>query len=163
MLWLAVSFLWTSIVSRIKPVGNHEVPSYRWLQQGLLHLVDSLVFYHANFTLSSNERKRLSSTIHQLFNEGKLTKNPLRERLHIGAFLVRKLASAMLNDAIRHGTVNWDVTLGKTLSIVQYERGVKMVRQDSYIDFMPEVLQLSHTCGGEEHTSCNGVKRTFNR
>jgi hypothetical protein len=45
----------------------------------------------------------------------------------------------------------------------QYERGVKMVRQDSYIDFMPEVLQLSHTCGGEEHTSCNGVKRTFNR
>jgi hypothetical protein len=24
----------------------------------------------------------------------------------------------MLNDAIRHSTVNWDVTLGKTLSIV---------------------------------------------
>lgn len=68
--------------------------------------------------MSKNERSRLSSTVHQLHSEGKLTKDPTRERLHVGAFLVRKLATAFLDEALRQGTVNWDVTLAKTLSIV---------------------------------------------
>jgi hypothetical protein len=42
----------------------------------------------------------------------------MREGLHVGAFLVRKLATALPNDALREGTVNWDTTTAKTLSIV---------------------------------------------
>ncbi|KAK9361349.1 hypothetical protein V1504DRAFT_475196 [Lipomyces starkeyi] len=107
----------SSIVSRVVPRSS-QVPSYRWLQQGLGHLVNSLVFYFKDFTLSKHETVRIAATINQLFEEGKLSKDPLRQRHHIGALLVRKLALGLLTDALTNGTINWDVVLAKTLSIV---------------------------------------------
>ena len=107
-----------SIAGRIKPKGAHKVPSYLWIQQGVLHLVDSVVFYHREFTLSKHERLRIQSTIHRLFHEGKLTKDPSTERNYIGVFLVRKLSTGIFKDALTSGTRSWDVTLAKILSIV---------------------------------------------
>lgn len=68
--------------------------------------------------MSKHERTHIETTIDQLFEEGKLTKDPAREHHHIGAFLVRKLSSGILTNALANGTINWDVTLAKTLSIV---------------------------------------------
>lgn len=107
-----------SIVGQIKPVGLHQVPSYNWIQQGVLHLVDSIVFYHGEFTLSKHERLRIQATIHRLFHEKKLTKDPAIERHHIGVFLVRKLSTGLFKDALTTGTRSWDVTLAKVLSII---------------------------------------------
>jgi hypothetical protein len=67
--------------------------------------------------LSKHETIRLAATIDQLFEEGRLSKDPLRQKHHIGAFLVRKLALGLLTDALTNGTINWDVVLAKTLSI----------------------------------------------
>jgi hypothetical protein len=107
-----------SIVGRIKPHGLHKVPSYNWIQQGILHLVDSIVFYHGEFTLSKHERLRIQSTIHRLFHEKKLSKDPAIERHHIVVFLVRKLSTGIFKDALTSGTRSWDVALSKILSIV---------------------------------------------
>ncbi|KAK9234527.1 hypothetical protein V1525DRAFT_412862 [Lipomyces kononenkoae] len=107
----------SSIVSRVVP-RSRQVPSYKWLQGGLGHLVNSLVFYFEDFTLSKHERLRLSATINQLFEEGRLSKDPLRQKHHIGALLVRKLALGLFTDALTNGTINWDLVLAKTLSIV---------------------------------------------
>jgi hypothetical protein len=89
-----------------------------WIQQGLSNLVKSIVFYHRDFTLSKHERLRIQTTIHKLFHEGKLTKDPAYERNYIGVFLVRKLTTALFKDALTCGTRSWDVTLAKILSIV---------------------------------------------
>lgn len=106
-----------SVVGRIKPHGLHTVPSYIWIQQGILHLVDSTVFYHREFTLSKHERLRIQSTIHRLFQEGKLTRGLAIKRNFIGVFLVRKLSTGIFKDALTSGTRSWDFTLAKILSI----------------------------------------------
>ncbi|KAH7412525.1 hypothetical protein BKA64DRAFT_770267 [Cadophora sp. MPI-SDFR-AT-0126] len=108
----------TSIVARVVPRGAHAVPSYKWLQHGLGHLVNAIVFYHKDFTLSKHERSRIETTIQELFHEGKITRDPSIERNHIGVYLVRKLSTGILRDALANGTLNWDVTLAKALSIV---------------------------------------------
>jgi hypothetical protein len=41
-----------------------------------------------------------------------------RDKYFVGAFLVRKLSSALFTDALRNRTINWDVTMAKALSIV---------------------------------------------
>ena len=97
---------------------SREVPSYKWLQHSLRHLVNALVFYFKEFTASKHETIRLKATIDQLFQEGRLSKDPLRNKYHIRAFLVRKLAFSLLTVALANGTINWDVVLAKTLSIV---------------------------------------------
>jgi hypothetical protein len=97
---------------------SRQVPGYKWLQQGLGHLVNALVFYFKEFTLSKHETIRLAATIDQLFQEGRLSKDPLRHKHHIGAFLVHRLAFGLLTVALTNGTINWDVVLAKTLSIV---------------------------------------------
>lgn len=107
-----------SIVGHIKPQGAHTVPSYKWIQQGVLHLVDTTVFYHGDFTLSKHESLRIQTTLHELFHQRKLTKDPAIERHHIGVFLVRKLSIGIFKDALASGTRCWDVTLAKILSIV---------------------------------------------
>jgi hypothetical protein len=76
----------SSIVENVKPRSAHQVPSHRWLQQGLGHLVNSLVFYFKDFTLTKHERVRIATTVNQLFEEGKLTEDPAIERHHIGVF-----------------------------------------------------------------------------
>lgn len=95
-----------------------EVPSYLWLQQGVGHLVKACVFYFPSFSLSRHETQRIATTIDYLWQEGRLTKEPKFERNWVGVFLVRKLAVGVLEDGLKRGTVSWDVTLAKTLSIV---------------------------------------------
>jgi hypothetical protein len=95
-----------------------DVPSYQWLQQGVRHLVNAIVFHYKDFTLSSHERSRIACTLNDLFHAGKLTKDVARDKHFVGAFLVRKLSSALFTDALRNGTVNWDITMAKALSMV---------------------------------------------
>ncbi|KAG9228955.1 hypothetical protein BJ875DRAFT_476184 [Amylocarpus encephaloides] len=92
-----------SIVSSVVPRLG-DVPSYRWLQQGVGHLVNAIVFHYKDFTLSSHERSRIACTLNDLFHAGKLTKDVARDKHFVGAFLVQKLSSALFTDALRNGT-----------------------------------------------------------
>jgi hypothetical protein len=94
------------------------VPSYDWLKGGFRHLLLALVFHHPKFTLTRHESARISSTIQQLLKGGLLTRDPSRERQWIGAFILRKITTAMVNHALNQGTMNWDVTLSRITSIV---------------------------------------------
>ncbi len=127
---------------------SRQVPSYKWLQQGLGHLVDALVFYFKEFTLSKHETIRLAATIDQLFQEGRLSKDPLRHKHHIGAFLVRTLAFGLLTVALANGTLNWDVVLAKTLSIVLtaalgHERETSRSLHSTYISYRSSATRIS--------------------
>lgn len=50
--------------------------------------------------------------------EGASLKDPTREKCWLGAALVRKLVTALLDDSLVTGTLNWDVTIYRALSIV---------------------------------------------
>lgn len=106
-----------SIVGLVKPTTN-AVPSYDWLQSGLRCLLGSLYFHHSAFSLSRHDSLRISTVIDELAHQGKVTKEPSRQRNWVGVFIVRKIATAMLIDALTRGTLNWDVTLSKLTSIV---------------------------------------------
>lgn len=105
------------IVKRIKPI-SHEVPSYSVIRSGIRTLINELIFHHDGFRVSPHESKRIDATINDLLVSGKLTKDPIREKCWIGASLVRKLVTALFQDSLVAGTLNWDVTIYRALSIV---------------------------------------------
>jgi hypothetical protein len=72
----------------------------------------------SDFTLSRNESERITSTVLSLLKEGKLTKEPSWEKSWAGAFMVRRLVTALFKDALFNGTINWDITISKALAIV---------------------------------------------
>ena len=88
------------------------------MQNGLRHCIDALIFYYNDFILSRQVITRLSSTINDLFYNGLLTKDPAIEKHSIGAVIVRRLSAGMFTDALKNGTINWDVVLAKALSIM---------------------------------------------
>ena len=47
-----------------------------------------------------------------------MTKDPAIEKHPAGAVMVRRLSAGMFTDALKNGTINWDVVLAKALSIV---------------------------------------------
>jgi hypothetical protein len=105
------------IVNRIKPIHN-EVPSVRTIQSGLQQLVDALIFHYADFQISPHESKRIGATVNELLVQGKLTKDPIQEKYWVGVVMVRKLATAIFEDSLTYGALNWDVTIYKALVVV---------------------------------------------
>lgn len=103
-------------VSQIDP--EISAPSYSMVQGGLRRLLGSLQFDFKNFQLSKHDRIRITNVMEKLEQDGKLTKDPKRERRWLGAFVVHKLATAIFEDALTSGTLSWDMVLSKVLSIV---------------------------------------------
>jgi hypothetical protein len=112
-------------------------------------LVNALVFYFKDFTLSKHEMIRLATIINQLLEEGKLTKDATRERHHVRVFLVRKLVSDLLTDALTNGIINWDITLAKTLSIVltlplHHVREMSQPLRSAHMSYTSSTIRTSH-------------------
>lgn len=105
------------IVKRVKP-KSLEVPSYSWLNNGFRHLVDTLTFHYSEFALSKHNALRLSTAFDILLAEGRLTKEPSQARNWVGVYILRKIITAIFQDAYCQGTLSWDVTLSKNTSIV---------------------------------------------
>jgi hypothetical protein len=102
--------------SRIDP--TNQAPAFSMVSSGLRRLIGSLKFDFADFNLTVHERLRITNVMEDLYKQGKLTKDPKREVQWLGAFLTRKLATAFLEDALNNGTLSWDVTMSKALSII---------------------------------------------
>jgi hypothetical protein len=88
------------------------------LKNGKDRLLESCIFHYKAFALSPHERLRIATTIDSLLHQGRLTKEPSWERNWVGAAVVRKLTTAMVKQALEHGTMTWDITVAKVLSIV---------------------------------------------
>lgn len=107
----------SSVVSRVTPRGN-EVPTYTWLKNAIGHTVEVCVFHYKAFTLSPHERLRIGTLLHSLLQEGKLTYDPAWDRNWAGVVVVRKLISSLATQAFEEGTLSWDITIARCLSIV---------------------------------------------
>ncbi|KAF4631385.1 hypothetical protein G7Y89_g6747 [Cudoniella acicularis] len=106
-----------SIVSKVEPKVL-SVPSYDWLKGGFRHLILALVFHHAEFKLSSHESARIATCMQQLVKDGILTRVPSQEKNWIGAYILRKIVTAILHNALNEGTLCWDITLFRIATIV---------------------------------------------
>jgi hypothetical protein len=104
------------LVERIKPLL--DVPSYGCIVVGLRQLTGELIFHYKDFHLTPHESKRINAAVNSLLVAGKITKDPSREKVWLGSVIVRKLAASIVQDAVNNGTLNWDVTWYKALSIV---------------------------------------------
>lgn len=108
----------TSIVEHVKPKGPHSVPSFTWLQKALSPMTKKLVHHYKYFHLSRNEISRIASNLKRLARIGKLTREPQFQKNWVGTAIIRRLAKYSLEHALQEGTINWDVTLAKVLSMV---------------------------------------------
>lgn len=53
-----------------------------------------------------------------MLKDGKITNDPSREKQWLGAHVIGGMAKAILMDAVDNGTLSWDVTICRVLSIV---------------------------------------------
>jgi hypothetical protein len=107
----------STIVSRVQPKSN-QVPSYHWLKGAVAQTTECCIFHYKDFTLSSHERLRIATLLDSLLQEGKVTMDPTWERNWAGAVVVQKLTSSLVNQAFEEGTMTWDITISRCLSIV---------------------------------------------
>lgn len=106
-----------SIVSRVRP-RSKEVPSFSWLRGGLRRLIVILTFHFAEFKVSKHDSLRMKTMFQQLLNDGRITREPSRKVQWVGIVLVRRLVTAILHDAIEHGTPNWDKVIQRVLGLL---------------------------------------------
>ncbi|OBT86748.1 hypothetical protein VE02_06282 [Pseudogymnoascus sp. 03VT05] len=106
-----------SIVSKVKPKSK-EVPAFTWLRGGLRRLIVILTFQFVDFKVMRHDSLRIKVMFQTLLNDGRITKEPSRVVQWIGVILVRRLITAILEDAIDNGSTNWDKTLQKALSLL---------------------------------------------
>jgi hypothetical protein len=80
-------------------------------------LVGKSTFQRDTLRQDSHHR-RLDNVIATLLQEGKITKDPMREKQWLGAHIIGGMAKAILIDALDCGTLSWDCTICRVLSIV---------------------------------------------
>lgn len=124
------------MVDIVKPrYRDSEALSYSWLYNGVRHTVESCTFEYEAFHLSRHGRKRISALIGTLLKEGKITKDPMREKQWVGSFIIQRAVTAFLQDAIKHGTISWDVTISRAASLIlvcSLGRSGDVVRSEAY-------------------------------
>ena len=78
----------------------------------------SLRFDYKDFHLDKHARARLVSLMKEHLKEGRVTRDPLREKQWVGALLVERLVMAYFQHTLDQGTFNWDTVLLRILSAV---------------------------------------------
>lgn len=97
---------------------SRGVPAFSYLRNGLRRLIVTLTFHYSNFRLSKHDSLRIKEVFQQLLDEGRIIKAPSRTVQWIGAILVRRLITTILQEAFEQGTANQDITIQKVLSIL---------------------------------------------
>lgn len=108
----------TAIVEKLHTRSPVGVPSYEHLTNSVRLMVNTSIFQYADFKMSPHESLRIRTLLDGLAKEGKLTKEPSREKHWIGATLVTMMVDALFKDALKRGTLNWDVTIVRAASLI---------------------------------------------
>lgn len=95
-----------------------QVPRTKWIEDAFERIEHASLFYFKDFKLSTRERSQIETTIEALAEQGKVKKYKAFDANWVRAALIRKLVMVALSDAFENGTMAWDVTLAKILSIV---------------------------------------------
>ncbi|KAL8643647.1 MAG: hypothetical protein Q9210_007603, partial [Variospora velana] len=106
-----------ALAPKVRPRGGHAVPSYRWLQMGLTVAADGLLNLY-DYRLSPHDTKRLDAMMHLMLKQGKLTKDPVREKQWAGLSILRTMVQAWLIKALAEGTMCWDQVFSRVGTMV---------------------------------------------
>lgn len=106
-----------ALAPKVRPRGGHAVPSYRWLQMGLAAAADGLLNLY-DYRLSPHDTKRLTAMMHLMLKQGKLTKDPVREKQWAGLSILRTMVQAWMIKALAEGTMCWDQVLSRVGTMV---------------------------------------------
>lgn len=80
--------------------------------------MSSLVFRYESFKLSPHESAHIKTILDHHLQEGRLSKEPHRITKWFGVIIIRRIASAMLEEAVTSGVSRRDVVLFTVLSIL---------------------------------------------
>jgi hypothetical protein len=105
------------IADHLVPIGGNVLSS-RTIKVGISSLIKGAIFYYPDFKTTAHDGQRLDSLIQSLILDGKLTNDLKRERRWIGSYTVSEMIHAVYQDALRRGTIDWNITLVKIQSIV---------------------------------------------
>lgn len=68
--------------------------------------------------MTRHDSLRISTALEQLLRDGRLTREASRQRNWVGTHILRKIVTAILDNALSEGTLHWDVTLSRIASLV---------------------------------------------
>jgi hypothetical protein len=104
--------------SKVRTHSSAGVPSLSWIKHGVAALIQGLTFKHESFKLSPHQSLRISTVIDKLLKNGEITAEPARIKQWVTAGLVLRLANFWLMNALTEGTMSWDITISRLLSLV---------------------------------------------
>jgi hypothetical protein len=100
--------------------SRHSDGKIAWtmIKNARMQLDRALTFHYSDYKLSRHVALRIDATIQKLLDDGQITKDPVREKQWLTCQIVKKLATAVISDAVQQGTRSWDMTLAGTFSLV---------------------------------------------
>ena len=108
----------TVIIPKLVPRNFTGVPSYTTIKCALVELIRWAQFKFSTFKLTAHEGARIKSLLKSLLRDGKLTREPARQKQWVGCVIIRLMVTSALNDAINNGTANWDITISGVLNML---------------------------------------------
>lgn len=94
------------------------VPAWMTIKTAEYAVEVGLQFHYPSFTMSTSQARRLDVLIQTMLDEGKITKDPFREKQWLTCEIMKRMTAAVLANAIDHGTKCWDTTVANALSLV---------------------------------------------
>ncbi|KAA1086444.1 hypothetical protein PGTUg99_016079 [Puccinia graminis f. sp. tritici] len=90
--------------------------TYGHFEQGLKHILNALTFRHSEFKATSHFKKRIYSLFNELANDGRLSRNPTRDKQRVGIHQMADLNKALFQQALRDN-LSWDVTIQRLTTL----------------------------------------------
>ncbi|KAF7189366.1 hypothetical protein HII31_09344 [Pseudocercospora fuligena] len=99
--------------------SRHDDGKTAWtlIKSAEVSLDRSLSFHFPDFKLSKHEALRIDATIQKLIDDGKVTKDLVREKQWLTCQVMKRMITVIFEDAINNGTKSWDVTLAGCLGL----------------------------------------------
>jgi hypothetical protein len=107
-----------SIPPYIDTSGANPAPAITYVQKSTSSLIQDLTFTYPHFSLSKCAHIRINATMQTLLQHGQVTRLPKREKHWISARMIGHLVASMYLTATQNGTLSWDITLSKIMSIL---------------------------------------------
>ena len=114
-------------------------------------LISALQFKYPSkpkqFEIAAGERMRSNAILVEHTEEGRLFKGRRREREYLVQSLLTQMCESWLRDALDNGTVSWDVTLARALSVVL----------QSALNFRMGDITRAYLCTGNEYLTWGDI------
>lgn len=106
----------------------------------LADLIKWAQFQFSTSKLITHDAVRIKPLLKNFLRDGKLTREPARQKQWVGCVLIRIMVTSVLNDAMSNGTANWDITVSGVLSTEQMYLG------DNNAPFPKNISTLAKLC-----------------